>query len=70
MEIKSPYIPSVVKVDYNKELNNVGKPFMSYIPEPTQGNKNNVNEVVFKNGDKDDNYFNYHKNQMKWFDKF
>ena len=70
LEIKSPYIPSVVKVDYNKELNNVGKPFMSYIPEPTQGNKNNVNEVVFKNGDKDDNYFNYHKNQMKWFDKF
>ena len=70
LEIKSPYIPQVVKVDYNKELNNVGKPFMSYIPEPAQGNKNSVNEVVFKNYDKDDSYFNYHKNQMKWFDKF
>ena len=70
LEIKSPYIPQVVKVDYNKELNNVGKPFMSYIPEPAQGNKNSVNEVVFKNNDKDDSYFNYHKNQMKWFDKF
>ena len=70
MEIKSPYIPQVVKVDYNKELNNVGKPFMSFIPEPTQGNKNSVNDVVFKNNDKDDSFFNYHKNQMKWFDKF
>ena len=70
MKIKSPYIPQVVKVDYNKELNNVGKPFTSYIPEPTQITKNSVNEVVFKNSNKDDNYFNYHKNQMKWFDKF
>ena len=70
MELKSPYIPQVVKVDYNKELNNVGKPFMNFIPEPTQANKNSVNEVVFKNNDKDDSYFNYHKNQMKWFDKF
>ena len=70
LEIKSPYIPQVVKIDYNKELNNVGKPFMSYIPEPAHGNKNSINEVVFKNNDKDDNYFNYHKNQMKWFDKF
>ena len=70
LEIKSPYIPQVVKVDYNKELNNVGKPFITFIPEPTQVNKNSVNEIIFKNNDKDDNYFNYHKNQMKWFDKF
>ena len=70
MEIKSPYIPQVVKVDYNKELSNVGKPFINFIPEPTQTNRNSVNEVVFKNNDNDDNYFNYHKNQMKWFDKF
>ena len=70
MEISSPYCPQVVKVDYNKELNNVGKPFMSFIPEPTLANKNSVNEVVFKNNDKDDSFFNYHKNQMKWFDKF
>ena len=70
MEIKSPYIPQVVKVDYNKELSNVGKPFINFIPEPTQINKNSVNEVVFKNNGKDDSFFNYHKNQMKWFDKF
>ena len=70
LKIKSPYIPQVVKVDYCKELNNVGKPFINYIPEPTQTNKNSVNEVVFKGGNKEDNYFNYHKNQMKWFDKF
>ena len=72
MEIKSPYIPQVVKVDYNKELSNVGKPFINYVPEPTSGNKNSnsINDVVLKNNDKDDNYFNYHKNQMKWFDKF
>ena len=70
-EIKSPYTPQVVKVDYNKELNNLGKPFMSFVPEPTHGNKNSINGVVFKNDDKEDNnYFNYHKNQMKWFDKF
>ena len=70
MEIKSPYIPQVVKVDYMKELSNVGKPFMSFIPEPRQSNKNSIYEVVFKNNDKDSSYFNYHKNQMKWFDQF
>ena len=70
LKLKSPYIPQVVKVDYNKELNNLGKPFNSFIPEPTQTNKNSVNDVVFKNKGGDDSYFNYHKNQMKWFDKF
>ena len=70
MEIKAPYIPQLNKFDYQKELNNTSKPFMDFRPEPFTKAKNTGNEIVVINRDKRENFLDYHKNLMRWFDKF
>ena len=70
MEIKAPYIPKIDKFDYQKELNNISKPFMDFRPEPVEKLKSSINDVVVINKDKRENFLEYHKNLMKWFDKF
>ena len=72
-EIESPFIPEVVKFNYNKELNNISKPFNMFILDekienhglhPTKTNK----ELIYYYENEND--FNYHVNLMKWFEQF
>ena len=73
MELTPPYKPQVVKVDYDKELNNLGKPFNSFIQNEklkAKSNGHSNRELVYINTKKSDNFFNLHVNQMKWYDKF
>ena len=71
-EVKSPFIPEVVKFNYNKELNNITKPFNMFILdekiENHPGANNPTKELVYYYDN--DNDFNYHVNLMKWFEKF
>ena len=72
-EIKSPFIPEVVKFDYKKELNNISKPFNMFILEEKIENhclhndKSNKELIYYYENEND---FNYHVNLMKWFEKF
>ena len=69
-EVKSPFIPEVVKFNYNKELNNVSKPFNTFILDQKIENhpNNTTKELVYYYDN--DNDLNYHVNLMKWFEKF
>ena len=70
-EIKSPFIPEVVKFNYDKELNNISKPFNIFIMnekiESHHGQQNNKELVYYYDNNND---LNYHVNLMKWFEKF
>ena len=70
-EIKSPFIPEVVKFNYNKELNNISKPFNMFILDEKIENHHGINHnkdlVYYYDNDND---FKYHVNLMKWFEKF
>ena len=69
-EVKSPFIPEVVKFNYNKELNNVSKPFNTFIlDEKIENHPNNTTKELVYYYD-NDNDLNYHVNLMKWFEKF
>ena len=69
-EVKSPFIPEVVKFNYNKELNNVSKPFNTFIlDEKIENHANNSTKDLVYYYD-NDNDLNYHVNLMKWFEKF
>ena len=74
-EIKSPFIPEVVKFDYKKELNNCSKPFKDFIEKEKMPNiaaNKKSNKVLFnyENENTNESNFNYHINLMKWFEKF
>ena len=70
MEIKAPFIPKIEKFDYQKLLKNTSKPFLDFIPEPPEKIKNSINDVIVVNRDKRENSLEYHKNLMRWFEKF
>ena len=70
MEIKAPFIPKIEKFDYQKLLKNTSKPFLDFIPEPPEKKKNSINDVIVVNRDKRENSLEYHKNLMRWFEKF
>ena len=70
MEIKAPYIPKIEKFDYQKLLKNTSKPFLDFIPEHDEKIKNSINDVIVVNRDKRENFLEYHKNLMRWFEKF
>ena len=77
-EMKSPFIPEVVKFDYIKELNNTSKPFVDFIEdEKVENIKETIlnkrqNKLLFnyENENINESNFNYHKNLLKWFEKF
>ena len=74
-EIKSPFIPEVVKFDYKKELNNCSKPFKDFIEKekiPNIALNKKTNKMLFnyENEHTNESNFNYHINLMKWFEKF
>ena len=74
-EIKSPFIPEVVKFDYKKELNNCSKPFKDFIqkekiPNSSPNKKSNKVLINYENEHTNESNFNYHVNLMKWFEKF
>ena len=70
-EIPAPIIPAVVKINYNRELNNVRILFNNFIQNETVNAKNaNVNKNDNINHTKHKVDFDYHKNIMKWYDKF
>ena len=77
-EMKSPFIPEVVKFDYIKELNNRSKPFVDFIEDEKV---ENIKETILnkrqtkllfnhENENINESNFNYHKNLLKWFEKF
>jgi len=70
MEIKAPYIPKIENFDYQKILNNTTKPFIEFIPEPAEKAKNSINDIIVINRDKRENFLEYHRNLMRWFEKF
>ena len=70
MEIKAPYIPQINTYDYQKELKNTSKHFMDFRPEPAIKLKNSVNDAAVIFREKRENYLEYHKNLMRWFEKF
>ena len=70
-EIESPFIPEVVKFNYDKELNNISKPFNMFILDEKIENQPGINSnkeinYYYQNN----NYLNYHVNLMTWFEKF
>ena len=70
-EIKSPFIPEVVKFNYNKELNNISKPFNLFILNEKIENNHGLTqkkELVYYYENEND--LIYHVNLMKWFEKF
>ena len=70
-EIESPFKPEVVKFNYDKELNNISKPFNMFILDEKIENHPGVNsnkELVYYYENNND--LNYHVNLMKWFEKF
>ena len=70
-DIKSPFIPEVVKFNYNKELNNISKPFNLFILDEKIENNPGLNqkkELVYYYENEND--LIYHVNLMKWFEKF
>ena len=70
-EIPAPIIPAVVKINYNRELNNVRILFNNFIQNETVNAKNaNINKNDNINHTKHKVDFDYHKNIMKWYDKF
>ena len=77
-EIKSPFIPEVVKFNYKKELKNCSKPFTNFIEEEKTENilLNKLNKKSSKmlyNNENDNNNernFNYQIDLMKWYEKF
>ena len=70
MEIKAPYIPQINTYDFQKELKNISKPFMDFRPEPAIKLKSSVNDAAVIFREKKENYLEYHKNLMRWFEKF
>ena len=71
MEIKAPFIPQLKKIDFNKEIKNIEKPFMEYRHEPsTRKNNKLYNQIIVINRDKKESFLDYHKNLMKWFESF
>ena len=70
MEMKAPFIPQINNYDYQKELKNTSKPFMDFRPEPAIKLKNSVNDATVIFREKKENYLEYHKNLMRWFEKF
>jgi cGMP-dependent protein kinase len=70
MEIKAPYIPQINTYDYQKKLKNTSKPFMDFRPEPAIKLKSSVNDAAVIFREKKENYLEYHKNLMRWFEKF
>ena len=70
MEIKAPYIPKLEKFDYQKQLKNISKPVMDFRPEPPEKMINSVNDIIVIKREKKENFLEYHKNMMKWFEKF
>ena len=70
-EIESPFKPEVVKFNYDKELNNISKPFNMFILDEKIENHPGLNsnkELVYYYENNND--LNYHVNLMKWFEKF
>ena len=70
-EIESPFIPELVKFNYDKELNNVTKPFNIFILDEKIENHPGIQtskELVYYYENNND--LNYHVNLMKWFEKF
>ena len=70
MEMKAPFIPQINNYEYQKELKNTSKPFMDFSPEPAIKLKNSVNDATVIYREKKENYLEYHKNLMRWFEKF
>ena len=70
MEIKAPFIPKIETFDYQKELKNISKPFMDFRPEPPEKMLNSINDIIVINRDRKENFLEYHKNMMRWFEKF
>ena len=70
-EIPAPIIPAVVKINYNRELNNVRILFNNFIQNETVNAKStNINKNDNINHTKHKVDFDCHKNIMKWYDKF
>ena len=77
-EIKSPFIPEVVKFNYQKELNNCSKPFENFIEgekveilENASNKKKNIsNKENNYEKEKNENNYKYQANLMKLFEKF
>ena len=70
MEMKAPFIPQINNYEYQKELKNTSKPFMDFSPEPAIKLKNSVNDATVIYREKKEKYLEYHKNLMRWFEKF
>ena len=70
-EISAPLIPAVVKINYEKELNNLNMEFNNFIQNETmeKKSKNSIKDE-FVSYKKTINDFDHHKNIMKWYDKF
>ena len=75
-EIKSPFIPEVVKFNYKKELNNCSKPFSNFIEQEKMDNimltklNKRSSKNLFNNDINNESNFNNQINLMKWFEKF
>ena len=75
-EIKSPFIPEVVKFNYKKELNNCSKPFTNFIEEEKVENimlnklNRKSNKELYQHDNINESNFNNQMNIMKWFEKF
>jgi serine/threonine protein kinase len=75
-EIKSPFIPEVVKFNYKKELNNCSKPFSNFIEQEKMDNimltklNKKSSRNLFNNDINNESNFNNQINLMKWFEKF
>ena len=70
-KVQAPIIPAVVKINYDKELNNLRMNFNDFIQQETIENaapNQNKNEIITCHKHKDD--FDHHKNIMKWYEKF
>ena len=70
-EISAPIIPAVVKINYEKELNNLRMEFKEFIQNEIieKKSKNSIKDEFISCNKHIDN-LDHHKNIMKWYDKF
>ena len=43
---------------------------MDFRPEPPEKMLNSINDIIVINRDRKENFLEYHKNMMRWFEKF
>ena len=71
-EIKAPFVPNVVNINFFKDLNNLRIQFNDFIINETIDKKNEkyANKRQTINNTKFKNELDLHKNIMKWYDQF